>query len=116
MKRLSSVIIPNSVDKIGTDAFRDCSGLTSVTIPNSVRSNATLYVPAGTIDKYKATQGWSDFVIIEEGTPAGIKALERTGSNELRRYNLNGSVIENSNSGIIIIQMDNGVTKKVLVK
>ena len=31
-------VIPNSVTSIGSSAFRDCSGLTSVTIPNSVTS------------------------------------------------------------------------------
>ena len=31
-----SVIIPNSITEIGADAFRDCSGLTSIEIPNSV--------------------------------------------------------------------------------
>ena len=35
---LTSLTIPNSVTNIGDDAFSDCSGLTSVTIPNSVTS------------------------------------------------------------------------------
>ena len=35
---LTSVTIPNSVTSIGGATFRDCSGLTSVTIPNSVTS------------------------------------------------------------------------------
>ena len=35
---LTSVTIPNSVTSIGNEAFYGCSGLTSVTIPNSVTS------------------------------------------------------------------------------
>ena len=35
---LTSVTIPNSVESIGEKAFQGCSGLTSVTIPNSVTS------------------------------------------------------------------------------
>ena len=35
---LTSVTIPNSVTSIGNWAFYECSGLTSVTIPNSVIS------------------------------------------------------------------------------
>ena len=33
---LTSITIPNSVTSIGSNAFYDCSGLTSITIPNSV--------------------------------------------------------------------------------
>ena len=35
---LTSVTIPNTVTIIGNSAFRDCTGLTSMTIPNSVTS------------------------------------------------------------------------------
>ena len=35
---LTSVTIPNSVTSIGEGAFEDCTGLTSITIPNSVTS------------------------------------------------------------------------------
>ena len=35
---LTSVTIPNSVTSIGDSAFQNCTGLTSVTLPNSVMS------------------------------------------------------------------------------
>lgn len=38
---LTSLTIPNNVDSIGDYAFSDCTGLTSITIPNSVASIGT---------------------------------------------------------------------------
>ena len=82
---LTSITIPNSVTSIGFRAFDGAdipnvisliknpfaiegktSGNRSFTL--NTFNNATLYVPKGAIDKYKAMKGWKDFLFIEEGT------------------------------------------------
>lgn len=80
---MSSVTIPESVTEIHWRAFYSDSLLTvisKIVNPNEISEevfskttlmNATLYVPKGTKDKYKATNGWKDFIFIEEGTGGG---------------------------------------------
>ena len=76
---LTTVTIPNSVKNIGISAFAGCSGLTSVIsemenpcnidencFPDDVYNNATLFVPKGTIEKYKTTEFWNKFAFIKE--------------------------------------------------
>ncbi len=91
---LTSVTIPSSVTSIGEKAFFYCYGLTSVTSlieePFEISSNvfenrnnetgqydfttATLYVPAGTKEKYLATPAWNQFLNIVE---IGLEPVEQ---------------------------------------
>lgn len=64
---------------IGNDAFDGCNSLTAVychweqplecdpRFEETVLANATLYVPDGCVDAYRAVKPWSDFANIEEG-------------------------------------------------
>lgn len=74
---LTSITIPSTVTSIGERAFSSCTGLTSVTvewtepinITNDVfsnRTNATLYVPAGSKAAYEAADYWKEFKAIVE--------------------------------------------------
>ena len=80
---LNSLTLPKSLTKISNYAFRQCDITTVYALmdnptgfskkaeddsPFSLNTfnNATLYVPAGTTEKYKATEGWRGFVFIEE--------------------------------------------------
>ena len=85
---LTSVTIGSGVTSIGESAFYGVDIPTVISLienPFTIEGktsnsrtfsqntflNATLYVPKGTIDKYKATYGWKDFVFIEEGNGSG---------------------------------------------
>ncbi len=94
--------IPGSVTSIGNVAFDGCDSLVSVTslieepfnIESSVFSEntidkGTLYVPAGTLKKYKSSLGWKEFMHIEE---AGAS----TGAGNIKAED-------------VMIQSDNGV-------
>lgn len=69
---LTFVSIGSGVTSIGSNAFYNCSGLSSITInataPPSLGSNALantnncpIYVPAASVDTYKAASGWSGY-------------------------------------------------------
>jgi len=125
---LTSVTIGSGVTFIGSNAFDRAdiptvislienpfkiTGKTSNsrTFSQNTFLNATLYVPKGTIDKYKATDGWKDFMFIEEGIPTGIKVIENTQNKNATVYDLNGVRLSEPKKGINII---NG--QKVIVK
>ena len=91
--RMSSISIPCSVKSIGSRAFASYNCLETVKSyimePFAIEKNvfedihivgdftrATLYVPQGTIDKYRATSGWSYFDLPYAQTQSGRRIVE----------------------------------------
>lgn len=70
---LTSITIPSGVTSIGDRAFYNCGRLRSVTVNastpptlgsyvfNGVDYYMKIYVPAASVDAYKAASGWSDY-------------------------------------------------------
>ena len=108
-RELTSVTLPNSLTSIGKYAFWGNRNLTTITskivnpfpIDNSVfaeiPSNAKFIVPNGTINMYKATDGWNIFANIVETTEEKDFVVDGIG------YNV--STDEN-----IVVSVDNGMT------
>ena len=124
---LTSISIPNSVTSIETDAFDDCTALTSIysyienptnntgsNFDSSNYTNATLYVPFGTKDKYLATDGWKNFVNIVEMDETAVKEISASNTNEAKYYSLDGKHFSQPQKGLNILKMSDGTTRKVM--
>ena len=107
---LTSVTIPNSVTTLGSATFRDCTGLTSMTVeatnPPSSSSIVSdykipLYVPAGSVDAYKAAYEWKKFTNIQAIPGTGVN--EATVENTAEKSEVKKIIDRN---GIIYIEKD----------
>ena len=78
---------------------------------SSVYKNATLWIPVGTIDEYKAQSTWNEFLNMKEGYPTGIHTITLDNYKKNSVYELNGRRLESPQKGINIIG-----GKKVVMK
>ena len=130
---LTSVIIGKKVTSIGGRAFEG-TGISTVfslieepfaiegkasyfrTFSEYTFMNATLYVPKGTIDKYKATEGWKDFSIIKEGIPTGVERIKAGQEGAVSYYSLGGQQLAQPRKGLVIKKTADGKSRKVMVR
>ena len=124
---LTSVTIGNSVTSIGERAFEDCLRLTSIysyienptsntgsKFDSSNYTDATLYVPSGTKDKYLATAGWKKFTNIVEMGETAVKEISASNTNEAKYFSLDGKQFSRPRKGLNILKMSDGTTRKVV--
>lgn len=122
---LTDITFPNSVSYIGAFAIYNCTGLTSIqslnpTPPTCVEGslyncyNLPLIVADGSAEKYANALEWKKFTNIQE---AGINNIEADkNAVEVSRYDINGRQLSQPTTGINIIKMSDGTTKKIIVK
>ena len=131
---LSSVVIGNSVASIGEVAFRLCSKLKDFysyaeqvpqchwsSFSGSSLKNATLHVPAASLETYRNAVSWNNFGSIvaltdEDPKPTGIKSVRSNEITEKCFYSLDGKHTSTPRRGLNIIRMSDGTTKKVILK
>ena len=125
-KKLTEITIPKNVTSIGYSAFQNCESLKSVTAYNPTPVNivatdeyphfafllvdcsqCTLYVPAGSIELYKAAEGWKEF-----GTILPID--ESSAITETRQEQADGHITVYNLQGVLVLETDDAADLKTL--
>lgn len=126
---LTTVTIPQSVQTVGDGAFNGCISLASVyckpTTPptggsamfDNNAANRKIYVPAGSVDAYKAADGWKEYAdaIFADADPANCQILyTSTDGNVVTPYKTDAfgaNIVSNTyEDGQGVITFDSAVT------
>lgn len=134
--KLTTVTIPANVTCIEDSAFAACTSITDVyyyaeQVPetgkdvfvDSNHTNATLHVPAGSIDAYSSAEQWKDFgniVALTDDDPKPTTVVIAPAATQkptiVECYSFDGKSISVPQRGLNIIRMSDGTTRKVVVK
>ena len=133
-EELTSITIPKTVRSIGESAFMYCDevetlvclvknpfpikgkGEEGAVFSNYFFNNVPLYVPKGTADTYRETEGWKDFANIVDGIPTGIEKVGYSDSKVMDYYDMSGRRMSKAHHGIGIIHGSDGTIRKNIIK
>ena len=123
MKALS---IGSAITSLQSGAFEKCSGLEKIFCYNDIpptcgqkvfsgvnKQLCYLYVPAMSIDLYKAAYTWNEFFNVGETSVMNLKACEN--AIDGMWFDLNGRQMESSKPGLNILRTKNGKAIKVFI-
>lgn len=120
---LTAITIPSTVTAIDMMAFDGCSGLTEIrsyatTAPQAsamafdgVDVTIPVYVPAGSVESYKAADEWKNFTNYQELPTSAIDDIAADNDTPAEYYTLQGMRVNNPSAGLYIKKQGNKVTK-----
>lgn len=129
---LTTFTFPATLTHIGTFLFASDENLTSIysylpepielgdwgntatfsMLPGAPTGACTLYVPAGTVEAYRAASGWNVFLNIEEMNLSGVVEVQSAPSTaDAQHYNLLGQPVTPNTPGIHVV-----AGKKIIVR
>lgn len=127
-KQLETIIIGKGIRKMNFTVFQECKVLKNVFVYSEIvpvfnfpyfvdynPSDATLYVPENALLEYMTTNPWGGFGKFIKIETTGIGNIEME-HNIPHVYSINGARLDKLHRGINIIKMDNGKSKKLLLK
>jgi hypothetical protein len=126
---IQNVTLGSGVELIKSNAFNNSNNIIKLYVmspnpPQLEDENAfddfhytwtDVYVPKGSLEKYKKSKGWKKFKSISELSSTKLDNIN-VESKEIYRYTLDGQQTNKSRSGIVIVKMDDGTTKKIIVR
>ena len=129
---ITSVVLPNSLISIGKEAFSGCGDLTDVycyaeSVPEMgwevftwyLFENATLHVPASSLNAYRHADQWKackNIVALTDNDPkpVGITNINNEAKTIEHYYSLDGKRMTTLQRGLNIIRTADGKNKKVI--
>lgn len=120
LKKLS---LPSTLTTIGDEAFAGCNSLAYVvnyaTVPQTITDKVfstydTLCVPTGSVQAYMSAYGWQRFYVTG-GADNGVESIANGEEvYPVGYYTPDGMHVDENYSGIVIVKMSDGTTRKVL--